>query len=74
MPEFPEVLVRIASMSGSDEPQQSMFEQEIRNGLLVSYRVQKKRVIQGQIRVSFFFFFFFFCSKQIVGCLLESLQ
>ena len=31
--EFPEVLVRIAPMSGSDEPQQSMFGQEIRGGL-----------------------------------------
>ena len=39
------MLVRIASMSGSDEPQQSMFGQEIRGGLLVSHRVQNKRVI-----------------------------
>ena len=47
------MLVRIASMSGSDEPQQSMFGQEIRNGLSVSYRVQIKRVIHGQIRFLF---------------------
>ena len=48
MHEFPEVLVRIASMSGSDEPQQSMFGQEIRSGLLVSNRVQKRDLYRGK--------------------------
>ena len=47
MHEFPEVLVRIASMSGSDEPQQSMFGQEIRSDLLVSKRVQKRELYRG---------------------------
>ena len=48
MHEFSEVLVRTASMSGSDEPQQSMFGQEIRSGLLVSNRVQKRELYRGK--------------------------
>ena len=48
-----------------------MFGQEIRSGLLVSHRVQKKRVIQGLI--SLFFFFFFFAPNRLWGvCSLES--
>ena len=52
------MLVRIASMSGSDEPQQSMFGQEIRSGLLVPNRVQKRELYKGKYVFLFFFFFF----------------
>ena len=42
------MLVRIASMSGSDEPQQSMFGQEIRSGLLVSNSAKKTKLYRGK--------------------------
>ena len=42
------MLIRIASLSGSDEPQQSMFGQEIRSGLLIYNRVQKRELYRGE--------------------------
>ena len=64
------MLVRIALMSGSDEPQQSMFGQEIRSGLLVSHRLQKKESYTGANKN--FFSFIFYLLQTYCGCSLES--